>query len=584
MVSSRPIPKFRHFWKNDALYNKKKAAPLSAFRLIILAVLLTLSGCTTFHATAPKLTTDHGARLEKTWYHAEVRANDGTLIRMTVYQPALKQGETAPLLLHAHGFGLGRMARPFSIYGKLLLAGKAAIRAWDEGYWVISFDDRGHGDSEGRISLIDPDREVSDVSRIIDWAVQNLAVTQEKDDPLVGMIGESYGGGIQMLASVEDPRIDALIPITTWYNLDQALFPNGVAKSDWMTFLGAVGYVRSPFHMDNNAVAGGFKEIFGDGAPADLHKRLRNNSLVDHCNRGQGPHADALLIQGMRDVLFPLNHALKARQCFIEQGHDARLIAIEHGHLMPGSQWSPGLPVWYVQPEVHCGGKTYKTADIINDWLNGKLRGDKAALERVPEYCVTGDASVDQSPPVLTWEALPKVHMGSGASGWLEFIAEPMDELGHVLSSSKLPADWQAPSDGTVRPARIPLYVANEPTWIAGIPQVDLNFSDSNRPNATVFLRLAVWRPGSGSYRVLNQEVTPVRANGPHRVELAAVRDKLEAGDILGLLVQGHSNQFRLAGSGFFTKTSIEGTIGLPLQSATSGAVARQGATTSTTP
>jgi len=561
--------------------------------LVLAMLVLALAGCATYHTQAPRLVAADGS-LQKTWYDAEVKAADGSLLRMTVYQPALRPGQRAPLLLHAHGLGLSRMERPFSLYGKLLLAGKSALRAWDEGFWVISYDFRGQGDSGGRISLMDPDKEVHDVSTIIDWAQANLAIADQGGRPRIGMIGESYGGGVQLAASEADPRLRALVPITTWFNLDNSLFPNGVPKTDWQDFLMVVVYTRSPFSMDNAVTGAAFGETFGK-RDAALHQRLYRNSPASGCAAGHGPQADALFVQGMRDVLFPLNEALAGRACVQQAGHDARLIAVEHGHLLPGSQWSPGLPVWHVQDEVRCAGRVYRTEDIIDDWLRGKLTDDAAALARVPAYCVTGEAAVDAAPPVLSWQELPPVRMHNGLTGWLEWLAQPLDDAINALAPECLPAGyrpplekrpqrggpdfvppaacvptgWQQPEDGWLRPARVPLLAVSRPTWIVGVPRVSLRFSASSRPDATVFLRLAAWRPHSGSYRVLSQQVTPARADGPAEFDLAAVRERLAPGEVLGLLVQGHSNQFRLGGRGWGTAaTTVAGRIGLPLAAA----------------
>jgi len=538
-------------------------------RLVLGAsLLLLLSACTTYHSAPPVLTSGHGTFQKKTWYHAEVEAEDGTKIRMTVYQPKLnrQKGETAPLLIHAHGFGLSRMTRPLSLYGKLLMAGTSAQQAWDEGYFVISFDQRGHGASEGSVGLMRPSHEGADVSRIIDWAVRNLPIALKDNDPLVGMIGESYGGGVQLMASVQDKRIDALVPLTTWFNLDEALFPNGVPKSDWLTFLGIVGYTMNPLHMDKGVSMGVLSELFGDG-DTTLHKQLQDSSLVEHCAPGNGPQADALFIQGLRDVLFPFNHALAARHCFQKAGRDVRVIAIEHGHLMPGSQLSPRLPAWHMQAEVSCNGQSLKTQDIILDWLNGKLRQNTEALARVPTVCITGDDLVDTRIIEETgeWKTIPPVHVGSGISGMFELGAKTLDRLGNLLVPARLPADWAKPSNGWLRPARAPLYVADTAQWIAGVPRVELLFSNIDRDNAVVFLHLAKWRPGSGSYTVLNQQVQPARVNGPLSFDLPAVRTKMEAGEVLGLIITGYSNQFRIAGSGLGTDASISGRIRLPL-------------------
>lgn len=550
------------------------------FPIIIISIMLGLTACTTFHTVPPTLVSQDGSTLKKSYYHAETIASDGTHIRMTVYQPALKKGEAAPLLIHAHGFAIGRMERPVSIYGKLLIAGKASLRAWDDGYWVISYDSRGMGDSQGQIALMDPTKEPKDVSAVIDWALKNLPISQKNEKPLIGMIGESYGGGVQMSATLQEPRLTALIPMTTWYDLRDALFPQGVPKTDWLAFLGVVGYTLGPLQMDHRAAKSTIKEILGKGDPAFLN-RLYNNSLAAHCDDAEGPQADALLIQGINDVLFPFNQALKARACFLRHRHDARLIAIEHGHLQPTSQLSPSLPIWYMQERVRCNDQVYQVADIINDWLNGKLRDDHAALNRVPNYCVTGEKSVDEHSAELTWLPLEKVTSHNSTTGWFEMIAKPMESIKNVFvpeclptppqensttpPSPCVPLDWKQPSDGWLRPARIPIYSATAPTWIAGVPHVRLTVDNTNRQNATLFLRLAIRKPNSGSYRILSSQVTPMRANGELDFELNAVRDKLLPGEVIGLLAQGHSSQFHLSGSGLGTHISISGQIGLPL-------------------
>jgi ABC-2 type transport system ATP-binding protein len=551
-------------------------------RLAPLLLSALLSGCA-FHTQPPRMYTAQQATTPK-YYHAEVEAEDGTRIRMTVYQPRLKRGQTAPLLIHAHGFGLHRMKRPLSLYGQILIAGRVAKEAWKDGYWVISFDQRGFGNSEGDVGLIRPAKEGRDVSRVIDWAVRYLALTYRDNDPVVGMIGESYGGGVQMAATLVDRRIDALVPLTTWSNFDKALYPNNVPKSDWLTLLGAAGYAVSPLSMDGNVASGTLSEMFGKGDPW-LRDLLRRNSLAENCGAGSGPQADALIIQGLRDVLFPFNQGLDARQCFRSAGRDVRLVAIEHGHMMPGSQWHLGLPVWHAQSEVSCGGKTLKTAAMIHDWLDGKLRGDAAALARVPEFCFTGDAAADarvaRGETPLQWEPLPKVHVGSGLSGRMEYVMQPLDRLGNLFVPARLPGNWQQANNGWLRPARIPLFTPSQPTWIAGAPHVELTCSETDREKAVVFLRTAVWRPGAGSYRVLHDQVTPVRCKAESRqtVELAAVRARLMPGEVLGLLVEGYSNQFRLSGSGLGVDASIEGRVGLPLVPAATEALVQQEAT-----
>ena len=399
---------------------------------LLLAACLALSACTTYYSTAAPEREAAGEPRPARYYQAQLAADDGTLIRFTVYQPALAPGATAPLILHTHGFGLHRMSRPhFDLYATFLEPGKAARLAWQRGYWVISYDQRGHGDSGDVAHVIDPAREGRDVTTLLDWATRHLALTAVDGDPRVGMLGESYAGGIQGIASALDPRIDAVIPITTWYDLDAALVPSDVPKSAWLTTL----IVRREAHGGARAGPGrvayrtALRRRDGPGRRA----RLATHSLAAFCARGEYPAADALLVQGFRDVLFPVNDALAARDCWARSGRDVRLIAIEHGHLAPTAQWSPSLKPWHMASTVSCGGRDLPMRELFLAWFDAKLKDDAAAADDVPRFCFTGDAAVDAAlrPPDPVRFPIPPVRVGGGASGLHEWLLRPLDRLGN---------------------------------------------------------------------------------------------------------------------------------------------------------
>ena len=59
--------------------------------------------------------------------------------------------------------------------------------------------------------------------------------------PVVGMTGGSYGGGIQFATSAFDKRIKAIVPVITWNNLNWSLWPNSVVKLGWGELLYGAG-------------------------------------------------------------------------------------------------------------------------------------------------------------------------------------------------------------------------------------------------------------------------------------------------------------------------------------------------------
>lgn len=538
--------------------------PLLRPVLALLVLGLLLPGCTTWHRQAPSFVESDGT-LARRHYQAEIVTEDNVKLRFTVFQPALRPGETAPLLIQAHPFGLWRVSRPHTLLSHALTSGKVLREAWAKGYWVISFDERGHGDSGDVMHIADPQREGRDVTRLIDWAQKNLALATVDGDPRVGMIGESYGAGIQLVAAAVDPRIDAIVPIGGWYDLERVLAPGDVPKSGWLTILVLAGNTIADY---DNRLNGAYWRARSGHIEPWVRAELDDNDVGWFCDRGRGPKVDALVFQGFRDVLFPVNEGLDIHRCLKAAGRDVRFVAVDDGHLLPGTQRSPGWLVgWNVEKELACDGRRQKTADVMLAWFEAKLRDRDQELAKVPVWCLTGDPAVDAAgaPPAPVRFGLAKAEIGSGVSGMLEWAARPLDHVGNWFVPARLPADWQAPRNGGLRPARIPLAVMDKATWVAGVPRVTLTVSDTDREDAVVFLRLAAWRPGSGTYRALSEQVTPVRGAGTRTFDLMAVRGLLQPGEVLGLIAQGYNAQYRFSGSGLGTDAAVSGSIEIPM-------------------
>src|SRR5215469_11076881 len=145
-----------------------------------------------------------------------------------------------PAILLAHGFGETKDdVRP-----------EAESLARD-GFAVLTWSARGFGASTGQIALDSPDYEVKDVAGLVSWlAAQPRVLLNHPGDPRVGIAGDSYGGGIALLAGAYDHRIDAVVAQSTWNNLATALFPlaeaggspaDGVFKKQWASLLFTAG-------------------------------------------------------------------------------------------------------------------------------------------------------------------------------------------------------------------------------------------------------------------------------------------------------------------------------------------------------
>ncbi len=568
------------------------------------------------------------------YYHVDIISHDNTRLKATVYQPNLAPGETAPLIIHSHGFSVSRMSSPYSLYGMAMYSGKTALKAWEEGYWVISFDQRGHGSSEGTINLMSPKHEAKDVTAVIDWAIENipsLAYEPHKEktfdetdptqtlsskqlikeqahlhsynnplqhvplprsikqqvhslaskahkqktniykDPLIGMIGESYAGSSQLLASIQESRVDAIVPITTWYDLTGSLIPNSVPKSGWLTTLVMSGNAFNPFSM-NTQLNDAYREMRKGIVSDQIVEELDNRSFKTFCNEQTFPQADALIMQGFQDTLFSFNHGIEIKDCFNKAGRDARLIGTQGGHLLPFTQRT-GLKTFYsFEKNIHCGDMTLNTQQMVIDWFDEKLKQKHNAADYIPKLCMTLDKksgiqldNVQIGGRHFTFE---KVKINSGFAGLFESALRPFDLLVEALTPKRKHfkiEDFKA-KGGKLRPAFIPLTATKNDTYLAGIPllNIEVTTEQVNDKPPTIFVGVGIKKTDSPRARLLNDQVVPITGIGQHTVELNAISSQFRSGEIVGLMVYSYNNQFRFSGSGWSTQVSVSGTASIP--------------------
>jgi ABC-2 type transport system ATP-binding protein len=123
---------------------------------------------------------------------------------------------------------------------------------WHGGFNVLTWDPRGFGMSGGVATVDSPAYEGRDVSAIINWVAQQRGVELDRSGvPRIGMVGASYGGGIQFAAASQDCRIDAIAPTIAWHSLLTSLDKNATPKTGWGNILEAVAATA---HIDPEIV------------------------------------------------------------------------------------------------------------------------------------------------------------------------------------------------------------------------------------------------------------------------------------------------------------------------------------------
>lgn len=108
-----------------------------------------------------------------------------------------------------------------------------------QGLIAVAYDSRGFGQSGGSASVAGP-AEMADLGAILDFVASRYST-----NGLVGLIGQSYGGGQAFNAWADDPRITTIVPMYGWVDLYDGLLQDNVPKAQWAASLFAVGTAGS---------------------------------------------------------------------------------------------------------------------------------------------------------------------------------------------------------------------------------------------------------------------------------------------------------------------------------------------------
>ncbi|MEU4743490.1 alpha/beta fold hydrolase [Actinosynnema sp. NPDC023658] len=251
-------------------------------------------------------------------------------ICFTVFRPAgASAAHQVPVLLHSDGWGGSRTTEPGSFQPYL-----------DAGFGVVSFDQRGFGGSGGKAHVGDPAFEGEDVIRVIDHVASLDWVRRTgPNDPVLGAIGGSYGGGYQFagafaeIAKTGRTRFDALAPQITWSSLNDSLAPEGVVRTTWVTAL----YAIAPRAHTSTMHAGYAEGMLTGNWPAAMDEFFRDNGPAFHSDAGRRLDIPVLLHQGISDNLFPLDQAIDNfdRALTPRARADSLLVGFNGGHTLP---------------------------------------------------------------------------------------------------------------------------------------------------------------------------------------------------------------------------------------------------------
>ena len=430
-----------------------------------------------------------------------VTSFDGTRLAATLFVPDGASAESpVPFVLMTHGWAGSRQTTPDGRVGALL----------DAGYGVLTWDSRGFGASGGQVMLDSPDHEVKDVSVLLDWLVANAPVATVEGDPLVGMSGVSYAGGIQLLAAAFEPRIDAIAPEIAWNDLLQSLAPNGVPKMSWiqLLFYGGMGTSCQQGHDPARLQHGCQTELLAkwyamveatNAVPPEVQAELLKRSPRTYMEDIRVP---TLLVQGFPDTLFDVDQAVANYEGIKANGAPVKLWLYDGGHVLPHEATGTNTQASRITP-------------VVVNWMD-------CHLKRV-EGCDTG--------PEVEWYATD--------GQWRSADAWPVPQsprTRHFYETFVSPGFDQ----GQEGRGFVTLETAGAPTVATGSARVTMTVFSTG---PTIFYAALAVKGADGKVARVGQQDQPVRIDSTAltntvTVDLVSVSPVLRPGESLVLTLQ----------------------------------------------
>jgi ABC-2 type transport system ATP-binding protein len=435
----------------------------------------------------------------------------------SLHRPAgASSDETVPMVMHSHGWG-GTRSRDASSFSRWL----------DNGFGVLSFDQRGFGESGGFAYVMNPDLEGQDVIGLVDLVADlDWVAKQHPDDPVLGAIGGSYGGGYQFVGAFTEirntgrTRFDALAPEITWWDLRDSLAPQEVVRTGWVSALYAAGATSLPPEVHEGLAYGAATGDWpqGENGGPDLDAFFEKNGPAWHVEQGRRLDIPVLFGQGATDNLFNLNQGLRNFDTALtdEARRDSIFVGYNGGHTLP-SAFPAGVGIAGDPCSVQLGSSSF--ADLSLRFLQRHLTDLDTGLTGQGQYHLATAGDRCQT-------------VGSVAP-------TESHDVGQVLTT-------------TVAGAPVVREIAAGPLTVAGAPSVDAAVTTLT-PDSRAFFALSVGTSPLDA-RIVQNNTLPLReadpvTGAPRTIELPAVAVDVPAGQKLFLTVSPVADMFGGHGS-----------------------------------
>ena len=302
-----------------------------------------------------------------------IRMSDGVAIAATFYVPdgaPRPPSRRWPTVLMLHGLGESRTTTGNAL--GMSINSIAETELVPQGYAVLTFDARGHGDSGGLVSIDGP-REIQDVRELVDWLRSQASVNRDR----IGAFGYSYGGGAVWRATAGGVPFAAIEVAATWTDLYAALAPQDLARSG--VILGFWQSIAARAAPEVEPIVRDVLEGRNLGAVRAFAAQRSTRRLLGRIK------VPTFLLQGRRDFAFDLGQAFGP---FARLKVPKRLYIGDFGH--PPSPLPPG-ELEHVLPETRL-------------WFDRFLKGLPNGIDKRPRVELAPDPWTGRT---FSYRALP---------------------------------------------------------------------------------------------------------------------------------------------------------------------------------
>jgi putative CocE/NonD family hydrolase len=230
-----------------------------------------------------------------------------------------------------------------------------------EGYVVVAYAQRGFPTSQGQVDFAGYPTQ-ADESAVIAWALRHTPA----DPNAIGAIGVSYGAGVSLLAAERDPRIKAVVAMSTWADLQSSIFPNRTPNKVAVSSLFSASTIaRSSAPLaafERNFLLGDFGAA--TTALTTLSAIRSPITLIAALNKN---HPAVMIANDFQDSYFAPGQLVT----FFDQLTGPKRLQLAPGD--HGGQETPGLQ-----------GKPSKVWDDATAWLDHYLRGTNNGIQSQP--------------------------------------------------------------------------------------------------------------------------------------------------------------------------------------------------------